>query len=1784
MNSRYGGQSQTRVQLDRADASGYSVIASYLIPHLTNGQIVSASYRRTDGPNGEGAGITLRIGSSYVFYFRITNLPNVATRAGFYGENITDVRVGNLELTPPNLVTGLTQSVSNGVMTANWNAASDDANGIGGVQYEVFRGTVSLGVTSATTWQMPVNVGENFNFVVKALDAHRNFNSGTSVAVAVPPASSGLVDDSRRVGVHAQSVQWGAMGESIDLRSMNLNYTVPLLKAQGRNGMGLGIGLNYNSQGWRKVNSTVTKVGADVGYGFGWQLLAGSVIPVYANPTTLSYYLFTDSTGAQYKLDVNESNVWRGKEGLAVWFDANTYRLYFPDGSFWRMESVSGASEQDAGTRYPTTIQDRNGNQIVIRYRSAINTSTPNSSARISWIDDIRATQASWDTWKTYDFTYNNDAIPHLTGITNTIATGEAYSFNYSGSQALVEPFGGGQQFGTAVWMNSLTQSGVNLTTSFVYNSAGEMTKLTFPLGGEMMWNYTNQSFAGGRQIREVLSRDLRKAPGAPTVNYAFTHPSGDSSLKYHSETTLADPSNVGQRRWAFFTATDFKQGLASKYEELDNWVVKSRSENTWAQTTKSIPYIASVLNTIDVGLSTQKVSKTVQNVEVNGITTETSVSKFDNLNVIERSQGGGVILWNSNYSSRYIIVTGRQILAAENGTNTFNEGVTYDNHVSGFAAMPVGTRLWENPNTIYRALPTQISNGYAQQTVVYNLAGQPVSGNDGQGSSQTITYGAVGGSTMPTQITPNGNTSLTTTMNWNGFLGLTNVSTGSGANQWFGYDAFARPTSKTTADGAGIAYGYNPGASQSWMSINGRGTTTIHDGLGRPVRVLTQMGATTLSIVDTEYEPCACSPIGKVKRVSLPYAPGGTIYWTVYNYDGLGRTVSVAQPNGAGMTSYLYEGNTVRVTSPSGKWKRYVMNSVGRLVEVIEPRPGGGTYSTTYTYNAAGKVLTVTMPRDGVTQTRTFVYDTATSTRLLSATNPENGTVTYTYNPDGTTSTKTDAKGIRTEFSYDAYKRVLQMRKLTQVSSVWTEERCQRTDYFYDEGGGTSNGRLTRVRWNWQENGLPCTTGGGFEERYGYNAAGRILSKALLLSKRINGVTTFPAQLIANWTYNSEGNVTSVTYPERSEGLYLSRRVVNHGFDGMARLNAVDTRLPTEAQQNPGWQSVISNVQFNAFGAVTSLNHLGVTETRQYNVLGQMTRMTKGSLIDMEYRFSATANDGKIISQKNWLNGEDVVYQYDELERLISASTTAGGNWGLTWNYDGFGNRLSQNVSQGSGPANVVLVNGNTNRISSSGYGYDLNGNMTTMPKGTGSMTLNYDLSNRVSSISSVDGTEDYVYAPDNRRVWRSAGRTSCRASRGPEGEQYWGGYAPGGEYPTEQVIFYSPSGQKMGVYCLSFTVTQPTPNYPWPNSYYAVTASEENVYYGGRLVGKRMIAASNGSSLVTDFTADRLQSKGDGSRFYPYGESKTGASGDDREQFATYTRDERSGLDYANQRWYASGVGRFTSVDPNIANANANRGASWNAYAYTEGNPINASDPSGLMGEGCGTWWESARDFGHCGGGPAGSPESCEMYRAGCIEVNGGGALIPCISGDPTSAFFGSMTYCATTTGDYEGDPIGGKEEPECFVQLKYRSIYPGGVVPYGKSEMTHAYLWVQDKYGYQWLISGGPVLISGGPVNGYLGSGEYRGSSPLAIPRGGGNDPSKDPVGGAAKSVEVCDSVAKMLQASRNWPDSKYKYVWDELNSNTFARYIMGVGGFSWTKPPNARAWESPIPGLI
>jgi hypothetical protein len=121
-----------------------------------------------------------------------------------------------------------------------------------------------------------------------------------SLNVTTPPA--GAIDP-REIGVRPTGAYWGAAGEQIDMRSGNLNYTTPILKAMGRGGWGVGFNLTYNSQNWRQDPAGTWQLGEDVGYGYGWKLLAGSLLPVYGDAVLLNGYLFTDSTGAQYYLN-----------------------------------------------------------------------------------------------------------------------------------------------------------------------------------------------------------------------------------------------------------------------------------------------------------------------------------------------------------------------------------------------------------------------------------------------------------------------------------------------------------------------------------------------------------------------------------------------------------------------------------------------------------------------------------------------------------------------------------------------------------------------------------------------------------------------------------------------------------------------------------------------------------------------------------------------------------------------------------------------------------------------------------------------------------------------------------------------------------------------------------------------------------------------------------------------------------------------------------------------------------------------------------------------------------------------------------------------------------------------------------------------------------------------------------------------------------------------------------------------------------------------------------------
>jgi RHS repeat-associated protein len=93
----------------------------------------------------------------------------------------------------------------------------------------------------------------------------------------------------------------------------------------------------------------------------------------------------------------------------------------------------------------------------------------------------------------------------------------------------------------------------------------------------------------------------------------------------------------------------------------------------------------------------------------------------------------------------------------------------------------------------------------------------------------------------------------------------------------------------------------------------------------------------------------------------------------------------------------------------------------------------------------------------------------------------------------------------------------------------------------------------------------------------------------------------------------------------------------------------------------------------------------------------------------------------------------------------------------------------------------------------------------------------------------------------------------------------------------------------------------------------------------------------------------------------YLPFGEEigliggRTGAKGfmNDgmRQKFTGYERDWETGLDYAKARYDASAQGRFLSVDPLLASADVASPQSLNRYSYVENNPLNLTDPTGMM-----------------------------------------------------------------------------------------------------------------------------------------------------------------------------------------------------------------------------------------
>jgi RHS repeat-associated protein len=360
----------------------------------------------------------------------------------------------------------------------------------------------------------------------------------------------------------------------------------------------------------------------------------------------------------------------------------------------------------------------------------------------------------------------------------------------------------------------------------------------------------------------------------------------------------------------------------------------------------------------------------------------------------------------------------------------------------------------------------------------------------------------------------------------------------------------------------------------------------------------------------------------------------------------------------------------------------------------------------------------------------------------------------------------------------------------------------------------------------------------------------------------------------------------------------------------------------------------------------------------------------TKGSttLMNLTYNYQAgvdengpgttVGNSGQLMSISGTINGttESAAYTHDLLGRLATSSqTTNGVSAERAFEYDRWGNRTGvwDATKEGNQIQSVALQQSGgapTNRITSvtpyyggpSNYTYDSGGNVSS----DGAHSYVYDAENR---LVATDGTlVTCAYDHTNRRI-KKATSTGTR-------HYVWDGSRVLAEYNGSS-----------GVQLVSYI-------------------------YAGRMIAKSEAGVQR--YFVNDRLSIRLVLDSSGNvvgraGHLPFGEPLGGSGEQDKHQYTTYERDSEHGIDYAVNRGYSPGTGRFGQSDPYRPSGRMLNPQSRNRYSYVQNDPANLTDPLGLyivgmynIGPGC--WALNHNNEGH---------RWVELYGSGCASGDAGG-----------------------------------------------------------------------------------------------------------------------------------------------------------------------------------------------
>lgn len=739
-----------------------------------------------------------------------------------------------------------------------------------------------------------------------------------------------------------------------------------------------------------------------------------------------------------------------------------------------------------------------------------------------------------------------------------------------------------------------------------------------------------------------------------------------------------------------------------------------------------------------------------------------------------------------------------------------------------------------------------------------------------------------------------------------------------------------------------------------------------------------------SVSYPDGSGEFAVVNDLGLVTSVT-----GAAGYTTGYGYDSMGRLASISPPSGWAATSLSFEQVwTPEYGLPAGHWRQTISKGNARTITYYDAfwRPvmtrsfdagdeANTRKVTVKSYDADGRVTFESYPqRDFSTVAVTSPgkrssYDALGRLKQQDA-DSELGTLSSTTeylsgfqvrhtNPRGKQSTQTlwaldnpsESQlsaisvpaggglpgGMSVSIARDAFGKPTSITRSGNGASVTRS-------YVYDSGqrlcktvepevGATIQDYDAAGNIAWRAPGVGYTGLGSCDQAsvpaaarisHGYDAVNQLTStsygdgspsvtRAYWPDGKLKTVSTGSGDSWS-YSYNALRLLDNETFSYAGQSFTFS-----WGYDGNGSLSSLSyptggpviTYLPNALGEPSHVGGYATAVKFHPNGAVSDYTlGNGIAHSLTQNLRGLPLVNRDAGVMQDQYSYDANGNVTAIADQQEAVFSRAMTY--DDLDRLWTAN--APGVWGnASYSYDAVDNLRTATVGSrsstlnydGSNKLSSIVTNG-----SQANYGYDARGNISSK----GGQSFAFDLGNRLSSASLGGG---YTYDGHGRRFRVASSDGSTRLQLYSQAGQILWATSSGGPRPAGSTAYIYLGGKQIA---------------EW------VSAGNQTQYVHTDALGSP-VAHTNASGGLMNRT-----------RFEPYGFTAAGTKPGPNTSsigFTGHVNDPETDLVYMQQRYYDPIAGRFLSVDPIVTDANTGKG--FGLYTYVENNPYNRIDPDG-------------------------------------------------------------------------------------------------------------------------------------------------------------------------------------------------------------------------------------------